>query len=81
MRDSEPLAAPPGAGAVYLVLVSIGIVLGFLCGAEELPLEALVAYGGGGIAVFLAWSIWRMDPAYLLRSEHYRDESVDPEAE
>jgi hypothetical protein len=78
MRSSKPPAAPPGAGAVYLVLVLIGIVLGLLCGAEQIPLIALIAFGGGGIAVFLAWSIWRLDPAYLLRSEHYRDEPSDP---
>lgn len=79
-KASKPLAAPPGAGTVYLVLVLTGIVLGLLCGADQIELGVLTAFGAGGIVVFLSWSIWRLDPAYLLRSEHYRDEPPDSSA-
>lgn len=77
MRESKPPAAPSGAGAVYLILVLTGVILGLLCGAKEIPLIALMAFGGGGVAVFLAWSIWQLDPAYLVRSEHYRNGPPD----
>lgn len=81
MRDPESRAAPLGSGALYLALVLTGIVLGFLCGAEQVDLGALLVFGAGGIAVFLAWTIWRMDPDYLLTSKHYRDEPSDSEPE
>lgn len=74
------VGAPRGAGAVYLVLVLTGIVLGFLCGAEQLHPAALFAFGVGGISVFLAWSIWRLDPAYLLQSKRYREETPESES-
>lgn len=67
--ETEELS--PKVWSAYFALIGIGGTLGFLYGADQVSLVALLVFVFGGFVWFIPWAVWKHDPSHLMSSDDY----------
>lgn len=72
MNGQPSRALPDSVSTVFLALLLVGGVVGFLSGAGVLSGAGLAVFIFTALAVFVPWAIWKLNPDGLSEESAYR---------